>query len=143
VWDLAGGIELLTLTGHNGFVNAVTVSSDGRAAISASDDHTLKVWDISTGQELRTLAGHGREVRSVTMFPGIDYAVSASDDYTVKVWDVMSGQCLATFTTDGIVWSVVVVPGKNLIIAGDDLGQVHFLRIEGLRLDSLNKNSGQ
>jgi len=32
-------------------------SSDGRRAVSASVDKTLKVWDLETGSELRTLVG--------------------------------------------------------------------------------------
>ena len=39
-------------------VNGVAVSPDGRRAVSASSDNTLKVWDLETGEELRTLAGH-------------------------------------------------------------------------------------
>ncbi|MGH1396866.1 MAG: hypothetical protein ACRAVC_22960 [Trichormus sp.] len=32
-------------------------------AISASDDHTLKVWDIHTGQLLRTFTGFGEAIK--------------------------------------------------------------------------------
>ena len=31
------------------------MSGDGRLAVSASRDHTLKVWDVDSGSELRTL----------------------------------------------------------------------------------------
>ena len=37
-------------------VNAVAVTADGRRAVSASWDHTLKVWDLATGAELHTLS---------------------------------------------------------------------------------------
>jgi WD40 repeat protein len=41
---------------------AVAVTADGRRAVSASDDQTLKVWDLDSGAELRTLKGHGGAV---------------------------------------------------------------------------------
>ena len=47
-----------TLEGHSDSVNGVAVTGDGRRAVSASSDNTLKVWDLETGRELRTLEGH-------------------------------------------------------------------------------------
>jgi WD40 repeat protein len=35
----------------------MAVSADGRRAVSASADKTLKVWELDTGQILRTLEG--------------------------------------------------------------------------------------
>ena len=58
MWDLETGAELRTLAGHSFRVSGVALSADGRRAVSASDDQTLKVWDLETGAELRTLAGH-------------------------------------------------------------------------------------
>ena len=36
----------------------MAVTPDGRRAVSASDDSTLKVWDLASGRELHTLSGH-------------------------------------------------------------------------------------
>ena len=41
--------ELQTLAGHSDAANGVAVSADGRRAVSASLDHTLKVWDLEAG----------------------------------------------------------------------------------------------
>ena len=58
MWDLETGRALRTLEGHSDTVNGVAVTADGRRAVSASSDKTLKVWDLETGRELRTLEGH-------------------------------------------------------------------------------------
>ena len=45
----------LTLRGHTDSVDAVALTPDGRLAVSASRDKTLKVWEVESGRELRTL----------------------------------------------------------------------------------------
>ena len=56
----------------------VAVTPDGRRAVSASDDKTLKVWELGSGRELRTLAGHTGSVNGVAVTPDGQRAVSAS-----------------------------------------------------------------
>jgi len=59
VWDVESGRELRTLAGHTGSVMGVAVSGDGRRAISASDDQTLKVWDVESGKVVSTFTCEG------------------------------------------------------------------------------------
>lgn len=90
--------ELCTLAGHSKGVSCVALSADGRIAISASYDKTLKVWDVGTGRELRTLTGHREEVDGVAISADGGLAISASFDKTLKVWDVTTGRELRTLT---------------------------------------------
>jgi nucleoside phosphorylase len=53
------GSEIRTLLGHRGSVYACTVLPDGRRALSASLDETLKLWDLHSGECLQTLYGRG------------------------------------------------------------------------------------
>ena len=66
------------------------------AAVSASEDKTLKVWEVASGRELRTLVGHSNTVTAVAMTADGRRAVSASRDQTLKVWEVDSGRELRT-----------------------------------------------
>ena len=59
MWDLENGAELGTLTGHSRGISAVAVTPDGRRAVSASDDQTLKVWDLESGELVVTFSGDG------------------------------------------------------------------------------------
>jgi WD40 repeat protein len=45
---------LRTLEGHSHHVYGVAVTADGKRAVSASEDGTLKVWDLGTGQPVAT-----------------------------------------------------------------------------------------
>ncbi|MGB9751449.1 hypothetical protein [Roseiflexus castenholzii] len=50
VWEAATGRLLRSLEGHTADVNAVAVSPDGGAILSASIDRTLRAWDLESGQ---------------------------------------------------------------------------------------------
>ena len=80
-----------TLEGHLGAVKAVGVTPDGRRAVSASEDVTLRIWDLESGQLLRTLEGHLGGVE-VAVTPDGRRVVSGSKDKTLRVWDLESGQ---------------------------------------------------
>ena len=62
-----GGRLLRTLKGHSDSVYAVAVTADGKQAISASRDKTLKLWDLATEEQLRTLKGHSWWVNAVAV----------------------------------------------------------------------------
>ena len=67
---------------------AVAVTADGRQAVSASEDGTLKLWDLARGATLRTLRGHTDRVNAVAVTADGRQAVSASADGTLKLWDL-------------------------------------------------------
>jgi hypothetical protein len=48
-----------TLEGHSASVHGVAVTPDGKRAVSASGDKTLKVWDLETGEALATFTCDG------------------------------------------------------------------------------------
>ncbi|MFB2969677.1 NB-ARC domain-containing protein [Aerosakkonema sp. BLCC-F183] len=132
VWDLSSGEERKTLTGHTDLVWGVAIAPNGKFAVSASDDNTLKVWDLSSGEERKTLTGHTNWVRAVAIAPDGKFAVSASDDNTLKIWDLASGKDIATFAGDSVLDCCAIAPDGVTIVAGEESGRVHFLRLEGL-----------
>jgi hypothetical protein len=103
---------------------------DGRSAVSASDYNTLRVWDLESGQTVRTLRGHTNSVEAVAVTPDGRCAVSASNDRTLRLWDLESGKEVATFTGDDHMGSCAIAPDGHTIIAGDESGRMHFLRLE-------------
>jgi len=106
------------------------VTPDGKLAVSASEDKTLKVWELASGRELRTLTGHSGVVWGVTVTPDGQLAVSASLDKTLKVWELDSGHELLAFTADAYLYCCAVAPDGKTILAGDQGGKIHCLRLE-------------
>jgi WD40 repeat protein len=109
-------------TGHSGGVTAVAVTPDGQRAVSASDDHTLKIWDLGSGRELRTLTGHSGRVTAVAVTPDGQRAVSASNDQMLKVWDLATGRELLSLTGHSdVVTAVALKPdGQQAVSASFD-----------------------
>lgn len=132
IWNLETGDELLTLRGHTDYVNAVVVTPDGRHAVSASHDTTLKVWDLESGAELSTLRGHTRRVNALAITQDGRYLLSASHDLFLKVWDLGSGQVVASFIGESSLLACAVAPDGRTVVAGEQSGQVHILRLEGV-----------
>jgi WD40 repeat protein len=117
-----GGPLLRTLAGHTGSVVAVSLHTDGRRAVSASDDQTLKMWDLDTGACLRTLEGHTSGVGAVSLHADGRRAVSASWDSTLKVWDLDSGACLRTLEghTGNVISVALHADGHRAVSASYD-----------------------
>lgn len=82
---------------------------------------------------MATLTGHSDVVWGVAVTPDGRLAVSASDDHTSRVWRLRDGTLLATFTGEGVGRSCAVASDRSAIVAGDALGRVHVLRLEGIQ----------
>jgi len=116
-----GGPLLLTLAGHTARVRGLALTPDGKQAISASDDHSLKVWDLESGVEVHTLNGHSDWVRAVAIIPNAARAISASDDHTLRIWNIETGMLESTIDTYGDwIRALAVTPDGRLAISASD-----------------------
>jgi WD40 repeat protein len=110
LWETASGRCLPTFEGDADAVTAVSLSADGRHALSGGGHSVLQrssgrfvqtgevhLWELATGRLLRTFAGHAGPVTAVCLSGDGRYALSGSTDRTVKLWEVAGGQCLRTF----------------------------------------------
>jgi WD40 repeat protein len=55
---LGAHAPLTSLSGHAGAINSISFSPDGRRAVTASDDHTVREWNADTGACLLVYRGH-------------------------------------------------------------------------------------
>jgi WD40 repeat protein len=117
-----GGSLIRTLEDHTSVVTAVAVTPDGRRAVSASRDRTLRVWDLGSGQVVRTLEGHSKAVTAVAVTPDGYGAVSASRDGTLRLWDLASGHVMRTLKghTERVTAVVVTRDGRRVVSASGD-----------------------
>jgi WD40 repeat protein len=84
------GKAIRTLKGCEGEIEGISMSSDGRFAISGSRDKNLMFWNLETGEPTHTFTGHADKVYGVSLHSDSRRAISASDDKPLILWDVDS-----------------------------------------------------
>lgn len=107
-----GGALHATLSGHTNSINALTCTDLGGVpvAVTAGDDHTVRVWDLGRGLEMAALRGHDRAVQAVacSVVDGVPVAVSVGGDPVVRVWNLLTNQQQATLIGD--------VPAERIVV---------------------------
>ncbi|MCY2967903.1 MAG: hypothetical protein NT069_30460, partial [Planctomycetota bacterium] len=109
----------------------VALSPDGKTALSASRDNSLKLWDLRQGVELRSFTGHTDEANCVAISPDGLTAVSGSSDKTLKLWDLATGELRHTFSGfTSEVRSVAISPDGRTALSGSYDGTMKLWDLE-------------
>ena len=86
--DASTGEILQELVGHTTLINSIALSSDGRYALSSSEDQTVRLWEVDTGEQLAVLTGHTGWVWEVAFSPDGLTGYSTATDGSFRVWDL-------------------------------------------------------
>ncbi len=75
---------------------SLTLTPDGKIAISGGGNGVLSAYSTQTGEKLHDFTGHTGDVWGVAVSPDGKQLVSGSADQTVKLWDISTGKNLLT-----------------------------------------------
>jgi WD40 repeat protein len=108
---------------HDGAVNAVAFSPDGRVLGTASGDRTARQWDVAAGGPVGRPLVHAGPVTGLAYTPDGRGMVTRSKDGKAWLWDLATGKPLAGFfEPDESVVAVAVVPDGRSVLTNSDLG---------------------
>jgi WD40 repeat protein len=132
VLDLDTGNETSNFPNYNGYgsVSAVAVAPDGKKALFASYN-ILELWSFETKEKIHILTGHKNIISTVAITSDSKKAFSGDIDNTLKLWNLETGTEVSSFIGDSPIKCCAVSHDSLTIVAGDKLGRVHFLRLEG------------
>lgn len=80
---------------HEGHVNALAFSADGRRFITGGSDRKLMLWELTRLRDRRIFGEHQDEVLAVALAPDGSRAASGTGDKLIRVWDTQTGAELA------------------------------------------------
>jgi WD40 repeat protein len=122
--ETATGRRLKALNGHTGGVAAVDLSGDGRRAVSAGADRTIRIWDVEGGKELRQCKPVPPAAACVALNPEAKRIASGhqAPDNRIRIWDAETGAVVREIIGHtGRVLAVRFLPdGKSLLSASAD-----------------------
>lgn len=76
---------------HNGPVNYVTCSSDGKYAATCGDDKTIRIFDLTAQKQLIKFdGGHTDAITCVEFHPTEPLLISCGVDKSVRFWDMQN-----------------------------------------------------
>ena len=119
-----GTISFTTRQGRS--VNSFVFSPDGRSALSAGKDGTVKWLAAKTGKEIKQFTGFGPRIMQALYSSDSKYAVVGASDGSVTFIELASGQRKGRFLTPEKMYQMAVSPDDGSIAV---LGIDNKLRI--------------
>lgn len=111
--------ELDPLESRDGAANQMAFSADGRRAVVAAADRSVRLWDVEGRRDVKRFVGHTASVWAVSLTADGKYAISGGMDGTARVWEVASGQQVFKYAEHaGLVSAVGFNPNGKWGISG-------------------------
>lgn len=129
--------------GDNGdstdYAESLAIDRENQFLVLGYKSAMIQVWELAALGTLTECAPkwvwqrkdmHTDRVMAVAIAPNAKLACSASWDRTLRVWRIDTGEELATFSSDDFWSSCCFSEDNSVVVAGDERGAVHFLKLE-------------
>ena len=128
--------EIMTLTGHKGWITCMTRFPQSSKMITGSRDRSLKVWDTTTGEEVASFPVLGEPPASLWISPDERLVVVLSDKpgIPVRILNLESGLFVGNLPGfDGLVTTVSFSNDGKRILTVENKGSVRIWDSESFK----------
>jgi WD40 repeat protein len=138
--DNTGELDPLEARGDS--ANGWAFTPDGRRAVVASGDRSVRYYDVEGRRDVKRLVGHTASVWAVALSADGRHAASGGMDGTARVWDLSTGLAAATYADHtSLVSAVAFAPDGKWVVSGSFDGSVAYWQAgtgrEGWRVETL------
>lgn len=128
-WDLknSNGKFLFELESGRG-IDQIMEMENGQIIVVISD-RDFAAWDVNERKLLFSWSSSSL-ITSTTLVDGSRIVVTCLDN-SLRVWNLKLGQLQVSFFADNPMSSSSFVQKQNIIVAGDFVGKLHFLYLDG------------
>jgi tetratricopeptide (TPR) repeat protein len=126
VYDTISGAEVISIRGHETWVNFVAFTPDSKRIVSGSEAGMIKVWDAVSGTELTTFRNPDGKIWKAAFSPDGKTIVFNSGDWDDKRLRILnlSAQAEVKTLSEHKVWPSCMAfsrDGKYIVSADEDL----------------------
>ncbi|MBF0516940.1 MAG: WD40 repeat domain-containing protein, partial [Nitrospirae bacterium] len=126
-----GAWESAQAEGHDGALNAISVSKSGKFVVTGSADSTVALWETASMTRIKVFNGHKGAVNTVAISCDDRLILSGGDDATLRLWDLEKSESQWVFNSHCMpVTSAVMSHDCKYAVSGSHDGSVVLIDIE-------------
>ncbi|MHA1934332.1 MAG: WD40 repeat domain-containing protein [Candidatus Thorarchaeota archaeon] len=119
IWDPNTGKVRKILTGHEGAVYGLTLTSEGQKIISIADkDLAVRVWDFESGVLQTALAPNSVHITTVAVTPDNRFVITGGKDGKGRIWNLENGVLQRVIEHHDSIYTMTVSPDGQYLISG-------------------------
>ena len=104
LWDVQTGKEYRRIRRrHNGSLDAIVFSPDGKYLATGGQDLAARTWDVATGLETHTFRGNNSNIWGLAFTPDNKRLITGSADRSIRVWELSETRHFASAITPEIL----------------------------------------